>query len=56
MFLDFCSDEDVIQLFNQVDIVENYFKINVGDKKKGMRIAILRDIIRVIPSKIEVFI
>lgn len=55
MLLDFCSDEDIIQLFKQVDIIENYFKINNGDKKKGMRIAILRDITRVIPPKIEVF-
>ena len=55
MFLDFCDDSDIQYLFNDIEIVENYFEIRDKNKRRGIRLAILKDIIKNIPNKIEVF-
>lgn len=55
MFLDFCDDSDIQYLFNDIEIVENYFEIRDKNKRRGIRLAILKDIVKNIPNKIEVF-
>jgi hypothetical protein len=56
LLLEFCEENDVNELYNDIEIVENYFDIRDKNKKKGIRIAILKDIIKDIPDKIDVFI
>ena len=56
LLLEFCEENEVNELYNDIEIVENYFDIRDKNKKKGIRIAILKDIIKDIPDKIDVFI
>ena len=56
LLLEFCEENEVNELYNDIEIVENYFDIRDKNKKKGIRIAIFKDIIKDIPDKIDVFI
>ena len=56
MFLEFCDEKDVQELYDQIKIVDNYFQIKNINLRSGIRMAILKDIVKHIPSNIDVFI
>ena len=56
LLLEFCDEDDIVEVYNDIEIVENYFDIRNENKKRGISIAILKDIIKYIPKKIDVFI
>ena len=53
LLLDICDEKDILELYNNIKIIDNYFKIVRKKNIRDIRTAIINDLVKSIPIRLN---